>query len=41
MLFRSANLPHIDSLVLSPDLLTQALARLGTGTGAGVVKEEA
>ena len=37
----AANLPHIDSLVLSPDLLTQALARLGTGAGAGVGKEEA
>lgn len=27
----AANLPNIQTLVLSPDLLTQALARLGTG----------
>ena len=29
----AANLPNIESLVLSPDLLTKALARLGAGNG--------
>ncbi|MGL5810656.1 MAG: SPFH domain-containing protein [Nocardioides sp.] len=29
----AANLPKIDSLVLSPDLVTKALAQLGTGRG--------
>ncbi|QAY63829.1 hypothetical protein ET495_11925 [Xylanimonas allomyrinae] len=30
----AANLPKIDTLVLSPDLVTQALARFGTGAAA-------
>ncbi len=30
----AANLPHVESLVLSPDLLTRALVQLGTG-GSG------
>jgi regulator of protease activity HflC (stomatin/prohibitin superfamily) len=34
------NLPHIDSLVLSPDLLTPLLARLGAGTGAAAAEEQ-
>lgn len=31
----ATNLPNIDTLVLSPDLVTQALAKLGTGSVAG------
>ncbi len=33
----AANLPRIESLVLSPDLVTQALARLGNGKVTGPV----
>ncbi|CAM3670493.1 SPFH domain-containing protein [Nocardioides zeicaulis] len=37
----AANLPHIDSLVLSPDVVTQALARLGAGAGTAAAREQA
>ena len=36
----AANLPHIDSLVLSPDVLTTALAQLG-GKGGAAARVEA